>query len=77
MNYSMIGKYEKAKMYAQERGRFQFEAFQLKIDGDHNPHKVKYEAGTWECDCDFFQGNGRCSHTMATEKVLEDMVELS
>ena len=27
----------------------------------------------WQCDCDFFQSRGRCSHTMALEKILEGL----
>jgi len=29
MDYSMIGKIEKAKRYAQERGRFEFHSFKV------------------------------------------------
>lgn len=76
MDYGMIGKIEKAKIYAEERHRIQFETFKVKIAGDNNIHVVSYDHGTWNCDCDFFSSRSVCGHTMAMERVLEDMVEL-
>jgi hypothetical protein len=74
MDYGMIGKIEKAKRYAQERNRIHFSAFTVTMDGENNSHTVHYENGEWQCDCDFFQTRGRCSHTMALEIILEGMV---
>lgn len=74
MDYGMIGKIEKAKRYAQERNRFQFTSFKVMVDGANNSHTVTHENGNWDCDCDFFQSRGRCSHTMALEFILEGMV---
>lgn len=74
MDYGMIGKIEKAKRYAQERNRIHFNSFSVTFDGDNNPHTVRYENGTWHCDCSFFQSRARCSHTMALEMALEGMV---
>lgn len=74
MDYGMIGKLEKAKRYAQERDRFRFTAFEVTIRGDNNDHIVRYSQGTWQCDCDFFQSRGVCSHTMALEHILEGML---
>jgi len=73
----MIGKIEKAKMYAEERDRIQFESLRVSIRGDNDSvHYVEYDNGRWHCDCDFFQSRGVCSHTMAMERVLADMVEM-
>jgi hypothetical protein len=44
------------------------------FDGQNNPHTVRLENGIWQCDCDFFQTRGRCSHTMALEIILEGML---
>jgi hypothetical protein len=77
MDYGMIGKIEKAKFYAEERERIQFVSFQVNIQGDNSFHQVSYNQGDWNCDCDFFASRGSCAHTMAMEKVLADMVELS
>jgi hypothetical protein len=75
MDYSLIGKIEKAKRYAEEKHRFQFQNFTVKINGTNNPHTIRYKNGEWDCDCDFFRSRGRCSHTMALEMILDGMVE--
>jgi hypothetical protein len=74
MDYGMIGKIEKAKRYAQERERIRFENFTVHLSGENNSHRVHYENGSWACDCNFFRSRGVCSHTMAMEEVLKDMV---
>lgn len=76
MDYGMIGKIEKAKLYAEERDRIQFETFRVQIRGDNNAHVVSYDLGNWDCDCDFFASRTVCGHTMAMERVLANMVEL-
>lgn len=76
MDYGMIGKIDKAKRYAEERQRFQFSQFTVTMDGENNPHTIEFENGIWKCDCDFFRSRGRCSHTMALEMILEDMIEV-
>jgi hypothetical protein len=73
MDYGMIGKIEKAKKYAEQRDRFSVESLTVTFVGDNNPHKSTLLEGIWKCDCDFFQTRGRCSHTMALEKILEGM----
>ena len=70
----MIGKIEKAKRYASQRERIHFEAFKVTFEGENNPHTVVFDGGEWQCDCDFFQTRGRCSHTMALEMILEEML---
>jgi hypothetical protein len=77
MDHGMIGKIEKAKRYAEQRDRITFESFTVTFDGENNPHTVTFENGTWTCDCSFFQSRGVCSHTMALERILEDMLEES
>ena len=74
MDYGLIRKIEKAKRYADERDRIRFEAITVTFDGDNNPHTVHFQSGSWQCDCDFFQTRGRCSHTMALEIILEEML---
>ena len=76
MDYSMIGKIEKAKRYAAERDRIHIESLKVTFDGQNNSHTVLYDNGNWNCDCDFFQSRGRCSHTMALEMILEGLIEL-
>ena len=74
MDYGMIGKIEKAKRYAEQRDRIKFETLRVTFEGENNPHTVLLENGVWQCDCDFFQSRGRCSHTMALEIILQNML---
>jgi hypothetical protein len=74
MDYGMIGKIEKAKRYAEERDRIRFVSFSVTFDGDNNPHTTTYDNGQWTCDCSFFKSRGVCSHTMALERILADML---
>lgn len=74
MDYGMIGKIEKAKLYAQEPERFHFEQFELNFRGDNNDHHVAFSQGAWKCDCDYFHLRGLCCHTMALERILDRML---
>jgi hypothetical protein len=74
MDNGMVRKYEKAKMYADERDRIEVRQLEVAFDGMNNPHIVKFNNGNWECDCDFFIGHKRCSHTMALEIILDKMI---
>jgi hypothetical protein len=73
MDYGMIGKIEKAKRYAEQRDRIRIESLRVTFEGENNPHTVQLQKDGWQCDCDFFQTRGRCSHTMALEKILDGM----
>jgi hypothetical protein len=77
MDYGLIGKIQKAKRYAEERDRIEFKQFNVTFEGENNDHTVTYNEGVWHCNCDFFQTRGRCSHTMALETILEDMVVIA
>mgnify|MGYP000215090354 CR=1 FL=1 len=74
MDSSMIGKIMKAKRYAEERDRISFKDFRVVFRGNHTDHVVTYRDGQWHCDCKFFAQRGVCSHTMAMERVLGEMV---
>ncbi len=76
MDYGMIGKIEKAKLYSEEKERIRFDSFTVNIDGDNNTHNVAYDQGNWNCDCEFFASRSVCGHTMTMERVLSGMVEL-
>jgi hypothetical protein len=78
MDYALIGKIEKAKIYSEEPERIHFEGFTVRIDGDHSYHTVNFanaDEREWQCDCGFFQTRGYCSHTMAMERVLGGMLD--
>jgi hypothetical protein len=74
MDHGMIGKIEKAKRYAEQRDRVRFTSFSVTFQGENDAHTVTYENAQWECDCSFFKSRGVCSHTMAMERILVDMI---
>ena len=71
MQSSLIGKIEKAKRYAQDKGRVTFSDFSAKFRGENDEYSVSYSDGKWRCTCRFFTQWGLCSHTMAMEQILE------
>lgn len=77
MDYAMVNKMEKAKAYAKDRERFTIQKFECSVNGANSAHLVSYDDGKWNCDCEFFQARGRCSHSMALEILLEDMVQIA
>lgn len=74
MQSSLIGKIEKAKRYAEEKDRVSISEFSAKFRGDNSSYIVSYKDGKWHCSCDFFSKWGLCSHTMALEKILNNML---
>jgi len=74
MDSGMIGKIQKAKRYAQELDRIVFNEFKVTFRGNHNTYTVAYEEGQWSCGCNFFAKRGVCSHTMALERILGEML---
>jgi hypothetical protein len=74
LNSSLIGKIEKAKRYADERDRIHITSLDVHFDGENSPHDISLENGQWRCSCDFFEGWGVCSHTMALERVFDGML---
>ncbi len=74
MQSSLIGKIEKAKRYAQERGRVTFSGLTVQFRGDNDNYITSYKDGKWHCSCHFFSNWGLCSHTMALERMLSDML---
>ena len=74
MQSSLIGKIEKAKRYAQEKGRVTFAELTVQFRGDNDTYSTSYKDDKWHCSCHFFSSWGFCSHTMATERMLGDML---
>lgn len=74
MHSSLIGKIEKAKRYAQEKDRVTFTEFAVSFRGENDTHIVGYKERKWRCTCHFFPTWGLCSHTMALQKILEEML---
>ena len=80
MDYARISRIEKAKIYAEEyKDRIDFLSLTASVRGDNNGiHMVNYNNGIWTCDCEFFRSRHEaCSHIMALERVLNNMVEIA
>ena len=74
LHSSMIGKIEKAHRYAQERGRFDIHSMVVTVHGENSDHTVHFDGNRWSCDCDYYQAQRACAHTMALEVMLEGTV---
>lgn len=74
MQSSLIGKIEKAKRYAQEKERVTFSELSVNFRGENDNYVIDYKDGKWHCSCHFFSSWGLCSHTMALERILSDML---
>jgi hypothetical protein len=70
MHSSLIGKIQKAHLYAQEPDRIEVQEFTASFRGDHDRYVVSYRDGRWRCTCNFFPQWGVCSHVMATQRLL-------
>ena len=74
MQSSLIRKIEKAKRYAREPERVMFLEFEVDFKGENSSHKVSYEDGKWHCNCHFFSQAKTCSHIMALQQLLNNML---
>lgn len=74
MQSSLIGKIEKAKRYAEEPERAIFSELSVEFRGENNNYATGYKNGKWHCSCQFFSSWGVCSHTMALERILSNML---
>ena len=74
MDSSIIGKIEKARHYAEQKDRVNITSFAATFQGDHDQYDVRFEGGAWRCECRFFATRGVCSHTMALQRILDEML---
>ena len=74
MQSSLIGKVEKAKRYAQEPERVTLSEFAASFRGEHSSYSVSYKDRKWHCTCHFFSQWGLCSHVMALQQLLAEML---
>ncbi len=74
MDSSIIGKVDKARRYAEEKERVSVTNFNASFHGNHNTYEVTYDSGNWNCQCLFFTTRGVCSHTMALQRILAEML---
>ena len=74
MDSSIIGKIEKARQYAEEKERVNITSFAATFKGNHDQYDVRFEDGSWRCECHFFATRDVCSHTMALQRILDEML---
>lgn len=77
MDSSFIGKIDKARRYAEEKERVSIQRFSATFHGNHNSYAVEFDSGAWRCECAFFLNRGVCSHTMALQRMLDEMLARS
>ena len=76
MQSSLIGKIDKANRYAREPERVSFSNFEATFAGGNGDYTVSYSDGQWDCTCNFFSAWRVCCHSMAMEKLLDNMVTI-
>ncbi len=75
MDYSMIGKIQKAKEYAEDPSRVTFNSFTLEFKGNNDTYRVTLGPDGWQCSCPGFQAHGICPHIMSLERMFEPMLK--
>jgi len=71
---NVVSDVDKSIRYASEPQRITFTALEVSFEGDHNTHIVTYDNGVWSSDDTFFKSRGYSSHSMAMERILQDML---
>ena len=74
MDSSIVSKIDKSRTYAEEKERVSVTNFNASFHGNHNTYEVTYDSGNWHCQCLFFTTRGVCSHTMALQRMLADVL---
>lgn len=77
MHSSIIGKIDKARKYAEEKDRVSITRLKTTFQGNHNTYEVEFESGSWHCECRSFLTRDICSHTMALQRMLDEMLASS
>lgn len=74
MQSSLISKIQKASLYAREPDRVTFTELSTTFRGENDTYNVALHDAQWSCNCHFFKTNGICSHIMAVQKILAEML---
>lgn len=75
MDYGMIGKIEKAKLYAKEPERITFNSLTVEFSGDNNTYTILLTPEGWSCTCPGFQAHSLCPHIMTLEMLFKPMIK--
>ena len=76
MHSSLIGKIEKAQRYEHEPERVAITNLQADFRGEHDVYHIGLKDNHWSCSCSFYAGYGTCSHTMALQRILAQMLSM-
>ena len=74
MRSDLISRIEKANRYAGERDRISIRNLSVDFKGSNGTHLTGLTDGKWNCTCQFFSKWETCSHTMALQKILGEML---
>lgn len=75
MDYSMIGKIQKAKQYAEEPHRVTFTSFVIAFRGNNDSYTISLSPEGWHCTCPGFQKYAICPHIMTLERLFAPMLK--
>lgn len=75
MDYSIIGKIQKAKDYAQDPARVTFNSLTAEFRGNNSTYTLTLGPDGWHCTCPGFQSYGICPHVMAMERRFGAMIK--
>jgi hypothetical protein len=75
MDYSMIGKIQKAKEYAEDPSRVTFNSLTVEFSGSNNAYTLTLGPDGWHCTCPGFQSYGICPHIMSLERRFGPMLK--
>lgn len=76
MNSGIIGKIEKAQRYEHEPERVSIHNLEADFRGEHSVYNVSLSNNHWQCTCNSYSLYGTCSHVMALQKILSQMLSL-
>lgn len=74
MDSSIVRKIAKARDYAEQSDRIKILQCKIEFQGKNSAHQIEFDRGTWLCDCNYFSSNQICSHSMALEIFMNDML---
>ena len=74
MTSDAIGRVHKALQYSSEPGRVTIKTFSATFEGNHRVHEVSYNQDQWSCNCPSYSSQNICSHTMALETILDQIL---
>jgi hypothetical protein len=75
MQSSLVSKIEKSRLYAQQPERVRITSLTCDVQGDNSHHAVSLGEQGWQCDCLFFADYNTCSHSMAMQRLLGNVLD--